>query len=439
MDQSNKAISNNPSRRDFIKTSAVVSLAALTADTGPAFAAGSEKIRVGLIGCGDRGVGAAWDCIQGSPSIEIYALGDVFQDKIDYALQTYQYGEKGDSYMGGRLKAEEFNVTPERCFHGFDAYQKVIATDVDLIIQATPPHFRPMHLRAAIEGGKHVFIEKPAAVDPAGIRSVMASGDLAKQKGLSIVAGTHRRNQTSYMETIKRIHDGAIGEIIAAQAYWNSSGMNWHLNPRRPGWSDVEWQIRSWPFFTWLSGDFIVEQHVHNLDIIRWALDSPPVKCTSLGGREVRKGEQYGNIFDHFATEFEFPSGVRVASMCRQITGTSRRVSERVAGTKGTSNCNGRIDGQNPWRYEKESPDPFIHEHTNMVAAIRAGEPINDARRVAESTMMSIMARTSAYTGREISWNWIMNASKIDFTPVKYELGPMPVDPVAIPGQTELL
>jgi len=260
---------NKLSRRNFIKTSAVVSVAAMTNVGKYAFAKGSDIIRVGLIGCGGRGAGAAWDCVQAAKGIEIYAMGDLFKDRLDWCVKkfTQQDPKKANAYGGGKLKSENFNASPERCFVGFDAYQKVIDSGVDMIILATPPHFRPIHLKAAVEAGKHVFMEKPVAVDPAGIRSVIKTSELAKKKGLAIVAGTQRRHQKHYVEILKRVNDGHIGEIKSACCYWNGGDMlgYWKWYPQE-NMSGIEWQCRSWPWFTWTSGDHIVEQHVHNID-----------------------------------------------------------------------------------------------------------------------------------------------------------------------------
>jgi len=434
----------NISRREFVKTGAVVSAAAMLSKTGGIFAAGQDKIRVGLIGCGQRGTGAAWDCAQSAPNVQIYALADVFQDKIRYTLNKFTKSDPAEAseYLGGRLKDEQMDISPERCFVGFDAYRKVLATDVDLVILAGPPHFRPRHLAAAVEAGKHVFMEKPAGVDPQGIRSVIKSSEIAQQKALAIVAGTQRRHQNHYIEIMKRVRAGDIGKIVAAQCYWLWGETDWHLNKRQPGWSDMEWQLRSWPYFTWLSGDHIVEQHVHNLDVINWALGSHPVQCIAMGGRQVRTGPEYGNIFDHFAVEYEYPDGVRVASMCSQIEGTTNRESERVVGTRGWVNTdagNGSIEGQKPFIYDGPSPDPYIREHTALIESIRRAEPINEGRKVAESTLTAIMGRMSAYTGRAIKWDWVLNASKLDLSPEKYELGDLPVRPVAVPGKTQLV
>jgi predicted dehydrogenase len=425
------------SRRDFLKASAVVAATtvvtgcATTGRRGPAILPSArlrERIRVGVIGCGGRGTGAARDCVTSSPNVEIVALGDLFQDRLDEAC--------------GELCAlgDKFRVTSDRCYTGFDAYHHVLASDIDLVILATPPGFRPLHLRAAIEAGKHVFMEKPVAVDPVGVRSVIASSELAAARHLAIGCGTQRRHQAAYRETMKRIQDGAIGALVGGQCYWNQ-GELW-VKPKEPDWSDMEWQCRNWLYFTWLSGDHIVEQHVHNLDVINWAMGAPPVKCVGMGGRQSRTAPEFGNIYDHFAVEYEYPGGVRVLSMCRQVAGASERVSEHLVGTKGTADPHGEITrGKRVWKFEPkgEPVNPYVQEHADLIASIRSGRLLNEGKRIAESTLTAIMGRMSAYTGREVSWDWVMNASQLDLTPAKYEFGDLPYDPVAIPGETKLV
>ena len=281
-------------------------------------------------------------------------------------------------------------------------------------------------------------MEKPGAVDPAGVRSILASAGLAAQKNLAIVAGTHRRHAQEYVEVMKRVHDGDIGEILAAQCHWHEGATDWHLNERQPEWTDMEWQIRNWPYFVWLSGDHICEQHVHNLDIINWALQSHPVKCRAIGGRQARMAQKYGNIYDHFSTDFEYPNGVRVLSMCSQINGTSVHLEERIVGTLGVAQGSGVIRGAKPFQYGGPSSDPFIQEHADLVTSIRRGKPLNEGRAIAESTMTGIMGRMSAYTGRALSWDWVMKASKLELKPPQYEWGDLPVSPVAVPGKAEL-
>ncbi len=414
-------------RRDFLKTSAAVSLAAAIPGNLGLYAAGSDTIRVGVIGCGGRGTGATIDAVGSSPGVEVLALFDPFQDRIDGCLKTLR--EK----VPAALK-----VKPERCFTGLDGYKKLLAIkDINYIVTAAPPGFRPIHLKAAVEAGKNVFMEKPVAVDPVGIRSVIASSELAAQKGLAIVAGTQRRHQKKYLEVMKRIHDGAIGELVGGQCYWNQGDL-WVIK-KTPEMTDMEWHCRNWLYFSWTSGDHIVEQHVHNIDVMNWAFRATPVKVMGMGGRQVRTAPEYGNIFDHFAVEFEYPNGVRVMSMCRQTAGCAERVEEKIVGTKGYAFGYGEIGGANPWKFEAEEPNPYVVEHTDLIASIRAGKPLNEGKRVAESTLCAILGRMSAYTGRAISWEWGMNASKLDLSPAKYEFGPNPVDPVAVPGKTPLI
>jgi predicted dehydrogenase len=415
------------SRRDFLKASAAVSLAAALPRIPGAHAAGSDAIRIGLIGCGGRGTGAAINCLEAAPGVEITAMFDLFQDRIDSSLQKIR--EK----FAGQVK-----VTPERMFTGFDGFKKLCALpEINLVVMASPPGFRPMQLRAAVEAGKNVFMEKPVAVDPVGVRSVIASSDLAAQKGVAIVSGTQRRHQARYLELMKRLHEGAIGELVGGQCYWNQGDL-W-VRPRETGMSEMEWQCRNWLYFTWLSGDHIVEQHVHNIDVINWAFRALPEKAMGMGGRQARTAPEYGNIYDHFAVEFEYPDGVRVMSMCRQTKGAAERIEEKLIGTKGVAFGYGEIKGQAQWKWEGDETNPYVQEQADLIAGIRAGKPLNEGRRIAESTMCAIIGRMSAYTGRAISWDWAMNSSQLDLTPKTYELGPNPVDPVAVPGQTPLI
>jgi predicted dehydrogenase len=432
-----------------MKTTAAVSLGAIasqlvgcqpTAKLGSAaYVAGSDKIRIGLIGCGGRGMDATRDCIEASESVELVAIADIFQDHIDFALKDFKEG------FPDRKRAplpRGFNVKPEMCFVGFDAYQKLLATDVNMVLLTAPPYTRPIHLKAAIEAGKHVFMEKPAGVDPIGIRSVIQTAELANQKKLSIVAGTQRRHQKHYIDLMKKVQDGAIGDIMAAQCYWCGGDMlgYWKWFDRAKMQNDMEWQCRNWPWFLWTSGDHIVEQHVHNIDIINWALGEHPVKAYGMGGRAVRK---YGNIYDHFAVEFEYPKGIKVTSMCRQMPACTERVSENVKGTKGicyTDGATGYIKGKSTYRYEGPNPNPYVVEHADLIQSIKDGKPLNEAKRVAESTLTGIMGRMSTYTGREISWDWVMNASKLDLMPAKLDFaGELPAEPVALPGKTQLI
>lgn len=385
------------------------------------WAAENATIRVGVIGCGGRGSGAADNCVSSSQGVQVVALADAFADRIN--------GLKG-----------KFKVPDNRCFVGLDAYKQLLALpDVDLVILATPPGFRPIHFSAAINAGKNVFMEKPVAVCPAGIKMVIAAGEMATQKKLAVVAGTQRRHEARYVETMKRINDGAIGEIVSAQCYWNQGGL-W-VNKRQPGQSDVEWQLRNWLYFTWLSGDHICEQHVHNIDVINWAFkDVMPDTVHSLGGRQFRTGPEYGNIFDHFGTEFTYPGQVRTISMCRQIEGAASNVSERVVGTKGWSNCSGMIAGEKAWKYEGPNTDPYVQEHADLIASIRAGAPLNEAKRIANSTLCAIMARESAYSGMQFNRTAFEAKCTLDLLPpdgLKLT-DSMEVPPVPVLGKYQL-
>lgn len=418
-----KPVTGRLARREFVQTSAAVAATVLSSRNAVS-AVEAPTLRVGLVGCGGRGTGAADDCVNSAPNVEIVALGDLFRDRLDSCRNNLKA-------LGNKVK-----VTDERCFVGFDAYQKVINSGVDLVLLTTPPGFRPLHIRAAIEAGKHVFAEKPVAVDPVGVRSVLESSELAARKNVGILAGTQYRHHNGYIETIKRVHEGAIGDIVAAQCYFNTGGL-W-MHPRQPGQSDMEWQCRNWYYFTWLCGDHIVEQHVHNLDVMNWALRSHPVKAMGMGGRQVRTDPTYGNIYDHFTIEYEYPNGVRVTSMCRQMDGCATRVEDHLVGTKGTSNAKSYLRGANAWRFENEVNNPYRQEHSDFITSIRAGKPLNEGVQVAHSTLTAIMGRMSAYTGQEITWEQAMN-SPLDLAPKTFEMGSLPIAPVAIPGKARNL
>jgi len=301
-----------------------------------------------------------------------------------------------------------------------------------------PPGFRPKQFAAAINSGKNVFMEKPVAACPAGIKMVIEASQKAKEKGLAVVAGTQRRHEPKYVETMKRIHDGAIGDIVSAQCYWNMGSL-W-VKKRQPNQSDIEWQIRNWLYFTWLSGDHICEQHVHNIDVINWAFDALPEQVRGVGGRQFRTGPEHGNIFDHFGVEFFYPNDVRTISMCRQIPGTTSNVSERVVGTKGSSDCCGVIKGENPWRYEGPNLNPYVEEHADLIKSIRSGNPLNEGRRIAESTLCAIMGRESAYSRQQFKRSWFMSRCTLDLLPpddLKLS-DSKPVPPFAVPGKYQL-
>ena len=410
----------NITRRRFVTVTASTAAGLALART-PA-SAGAATIRVGLIGCGGRGTEAAKNCLTSSDGVQLVALGDLFPDHLAKCRESL---------------ASVATVDDRHAFTGFDAYQKVLESKIDLVLLATPPAFRARHLAAAIEAGKHVFMEKPVAVDSTGVRAVMATADLAAQKGLAIVAGTQRRHDAGYRAAIQRIHDGAIGDLVGGQVYWNQGGL-W-MHPREPAWSDVEWQIRNWLYFTWLSGDHIVEQHVHNIDVANWVFGAHPVKAVGVGGRQSRTDPAFGHIYDHFAVEFEYPGGVRVQSMCRQIKGCAPRVAERFVGTRGTSDAHAVIEGAVPWTLDPQTPktNPYVQEHSDLIASIRAGQPLNEGRQVAESTLTAIMGREAAYTGQVVTWDELLGCQQ-DLVPTDVQFGPMPVPPVAMPGLTTL-
>ena len=404
------------SRRHFLSTGAAAALAPYV------FASESEEvIRVGVIGCGGRGTGAIWNCLASSPMVRITALGDVFEERVQSAAAKLANEPRS-------------SVTPETSFSGFDAFQKVLSADVDLVILATPPHFRPEHFAAAVDGGKHVFMEKPVAVDAPGVRTVIAAAAEAKKKKLSVVSGTQRRHQQPYLEAMKQVQDGRIGEIRSASCWWNQ-GFLWRVD-RTANMTDTEWQMRNWLYFTWLSGDHIVEQHIHNIDVCNWAIGGPPKSATGMGGREVRTGPEWGNIFDHFAIDFEYENDVRVTSWCRQIDGCTGKVAEEVVGTEGVLRTDGGraiITGESPWR-TKGGRNPYEQEHIDLIASITGSGPyLNEGQRVAESTMTAIMGRNSAYSGTKLTWEEAIS-SEVRLGPDHYNFGPLAVRPVSVPG-----
>jgi myo-inositol 2-dehydrogenase/D-chiro-inositol 1-dehydrogenase len=429
----------NSSRRDFLKRSsaALVGGAVASRFTGlPAVhAAGSDVIKVGLIGCGGRGTGAAKDVLSSARGIKLVAMGDVFKDHLDKSLGMLSQLPQRDETV--RNLGNTVEVSPDRSFTGLDAFEKVLACDINYVILATPPGFRPAHLKAAVAAGKHIFTEKPVAVDGTGIRMVLETYEQAKAKGLGIGAGTQRRHQSGYIQTLERVHDGAIGSIVSARVYWDQ-GPIW-VHPKQESWSDMEWQLRNWYYFTWLCGDHIVEQHVHNLDVANWAIGAHPLKALGHGGRQVRTDPVYGNIYDHFAIDYEYPNDVHVASFCRQMPNCANNVSESLAGTKGSCQVDRyTIAGEKSWRYAGSNNLPYVQEHTDLIASIRGGKPYNELKQVAETTLTAIMGRTAAYTGQGVTWEHALNSTEY-LMPARLEWdGPLAVAPVAMPGQTKV-
>lgn len=402
-----------------------------------AHAQGSDRLKVAMLGCGGRGNGAIENCLDADPGVEIIALADLFEDQVKGTRARFQKNEK----YKDRIK-----VNDDHMYWGFDCHEKIAQCEADLIMMATVPAFRGRQLMAAIKAGKHVFTEKPVATDVAGCKEVMEAAKLAQEKGLAIVAGTQRRHQGGYVETMKRIHDGAIGELVGGQCYWYGGGIWFKDVPRDSKMSELEWQCHNWYHFAWLSGDQICEQHIHNIDVMNWCFNGPPAKFTAVGGRAWRSDNQdqiksakavcrhftgsedgwekyNGDIWDHIYAEFEYPNGARCLSFSGHSPGTGR-VSEKIVGTKGTSNCSGVITGANAWRHEGKDVDPYVQEHVDLIASIRAGKPLNEGQRVAESTLTAIGARMAAYTGRAISWKWLMGASKLELVPREVKPGP---------------
>ncbi len=444
-------------RRDFFKSAAVVGAAStLGAGTILSSCSGGEKtpvlvplanlanayvpelpdyandgkpLRAGLIGCGGRATGAAVNFLSAGPNLQIVALGDLFQDRID----------------GCRKKLKEkFNVDvpDDKCFTGFDNYKKVLASDIDLVIIATPPAFRPIHFEAAVEAGKHVFMEKPVCVDGPGARSIMTTAKKAESQGLVVVTGTQRHHQRKYVESFKQIQKGMIGEIVSGTVYWNQS-MLWYRN-RESSWSDMELMVRDWVNWKWLSGDHIVEQHVHNIDVFNWFTGKKPVKCVGFGARQRRlTGDQY----DMFSVDFEYEGGVRLHSMCRQIDGCKNNVSEFIQGTKGSWTSAGAggnheikdLAGKVIWKtdFDKEKAehkqtDPYTLEHVDFINHIRANKPLNQAVETAISCLTAVMGRESAYTGNEVTYDEVFN-STVSLMPAKLELGAYDLKAYTVP------
>lgn len=423
-----------PSRRDFIKaSSALVAGGAVAGSLNVARGAhafGSDVIKIGLIGCGGRGSGAAADAVRGAGGpVKIVALGDAF----DSQLQKSYRGLK--SALG-----EALDVPKERQFSGLDAYKKVLETDCDLVILATPPGFRPLHYEAAVKSGKHIFMEKPVAVDAAGVRKVLAATEEAKKKSLAVQVGLQRRHEAKYIETIKAIHDGAIGDVILARAYWN--GQTPWVRQRQPEWSELEYQMHNWYYFNWICGDHIVEQHIHNLDVVNWVMKGYPKEGQGQGGCEVRKGKNYGETFDHHFVEFTYENGATALSQCRHIPNCWNSVSEHVHGTKGYADVSGgKIydhSGKRIHAFDKLGADGkggsngHAYEHVDMFRDLRAGKTPNEGEYGALSTMTAIMGRMLTYSGAKMTWDECLN-SQVVISPVE-KLVSLQDEPFVKPG-----
>jgi myo-inositol 2-dehydrogenase / D-chiro-inositol 1-dehydrogenase len=429
----------SPSRRDFLKVSgaALVGSAlapAVSALPGfPVHQQGSGTIKVGLLGCGGRGSGAAANALSADPNVELVAMGDVFADMLEDSLKNL----KASAEFGARVKVDEAHK-----FVGLDAYKGVIEAS-DVVLLCTTPAFRPLHLRACVDANKHTFVEKPVAVDGPGLRDVIESCKLAQRKRLNLVSGLCYRYERKKRETIKRIQDGAVGTIVALQCTYNTGGL-WHRG-RQPSWTEMEYQIRNWLYFSWLSGDHTAEQHIHSLDKLAWAMkDEYPVKCVASGGRANRTQPEYGNVYDHFNTVFEWKSGLRGFSSCRQWKGAkSHDVSDYVFGTVGKANIQDHVIwGEKAWRWKDDGTpdDMYQNEHDALFAALRKGEVINNGEYMCHSTLMAIMARMSAYTGQEITFEQALESKELlgppDLAKLTLKDAPPPT-PLAVPGVTQ--
>ncbi|MEQ8786615.1 MAG: Gfo/Idh/MocA family oxidoreductase [Pirellulaceae bacterium] len=435
------------SRRDFIKTgSSLLVAGGVVASTLPvaraAHAFGSDTIKIGLVGCGGRGTGAAVQAMNTEGSVKLVAMGDVFPDRLQTAYRSAK-SRHGDSV----------DVPRERQFVGFDAYKRVLETDIDLVILATPPGFRPLHFEAAVKAGKHVFAEKPVATDAPGVRRFLAANELAKKQNLAVAVGLQRHHERAYMATIQQLQDGIIGDITSARAYWNGGGV-W-VRPRQSGQTELDYQMRNWYYFNWLCGDHIVEQHIHNLDVINWLMGGYPVSAQGMGGREVRDGEEYGQIFDHHFVEYTYANGAKMYSQCRHIKGCWGSVSEHCQGTKGRADISGAkiydAADKTVFQYKSEKKDDngrdgHQQEHHDLFALLRKGERPNEGDYGAYSTMTSIFGRMATYSGQMLKWEDALNSqiALADFDALSSFEDPAPVQPlddgsypVPVPGVTK--
>ena len=385
--------------------------------------AGPAKLQAGLIGTGGRGRQAVADLLSADPNVEVVVMGDLFEDKLETNLAWLKDQNRFPKIF------DRVKVDAEHRFTGFDAYKKVIASELDIVMLCTPPGYRPLHFEAAVEAGKHVFCEKPFGTDPVGVRRFMAAAKKSEEKKLTVVSGAQRRFQREYVETVEKLQNGAIGDLRAAYAYWVGTPIIQQPKGRDPKWGDMTWQHRNWYNFVWLGGDQIVEQHLHNIDVVNWVMGTHPTKVVATGGAVWRpRDEAHGNIYDHISADFEYPSGLHLSSYCRQFPkGLYTNVSELLVGSKGKSNCRD-LGGKDI--------NPYVAEHVALVKSIRGDGPyINHSMPVAESTMTCIMARESAYSGEAITWEQIMN-STLDLSPREFGYDTkLEVPPLPVPGQ----
>ncbi|MFK7961299.1 MAG: Gfo/Idh/MocA family protein [Phycisphaerales bacterium] len=438
----NDALRSGIDRRTFVQGAAVAAaavpaVATLARGKSSAPNAGNDGLKVGLIGCGGRGTGAALQALRAQPGNVLHAMADVFPEKIEGSLSGLrgQLGEDGD----------QIDVPEERRFVGFDAYKKLLESGVDVVILTTPPGFRPAQLEAAVEAGKHVFTEKPMAVDAPGVRQCIAACEMAKAKQLCVVAGFCWRYGDGERAVFDQINAGGIGDIMAVHTTYHSGTLR--KNPRQDHWSDTEWQLRNWQHFCWLGGDHIVEQACHSVDRLSWAFgDQTPVRCTALGGNAARRGLESGDSYDHFTVIYEYANGARGFHTCRQIDRTPSDNSDYIYGTQGTAEVNGwkpihelrHHDGSLKWEYDGPRKDMYQNEHDHLFKCIREGTAHNDGSWMMQSTMMAIMGRMAAYTGQVLEWDDAMN-SELKLGPDTLAWGPLPMPERSVPGRTKFV
>ncbi|MGE3313683.1 MAG: Gfo/Idh/MocA family protein [Planctomycetaceae bacterium] len=448
----NPETQNVSSRRDFLKKSSLAAVGAGLVDlslASRAFAAGDDTIKVGLIGCGGRGSGAAVQALSTEGKVQLVAMCDAFDDVLQSSLTNIQ--------KQFASQPERVSVPAERQFVGFDGYQKVIDSGVDLVILATPPGFRPIHFEAAVKAGKHVFMEKPVAVDGPGVRKVLEAVKVSIDKNLKVGVGLQRHHQQAYIETIDKIKSGEIGDIQALRVYWNQGGLWEPRRTRDQVKTEMEYQMRAWYYFTWLCGDHIVEQHIHNLDVGNWVKGAYPTLARGMGGREVRTEKRFGEIYDHHAVEYMYEDGSWMFSQCRQIPANWNSVTEHAIGTKGVADISASIIGKKialndvgsttvkdvSWKYTGKKADPYQVEHDDLFAAIRNNVSFNEGANGAYSTLTAIMGRMATYSGKPVTWEQALN-SQLDLMPEKFAWDANPKVmpsangeyPIAVPGIT---
>ena len=425
-------------RRQFVTSTAAVAtaLSLAPAISAGAYAGGSDLLKLGLIGCGGRGTGAASQALHADSGVELVAMADAFDDRLQSARHRLQRDFNKEN------EPPRVNVVDDSCFVGFDAYKQVI-DQCEIVCLTSTPHFRPRHLKYAVEAGRHVFCEKPVAVDAPGVRSVMESSRKAAENKTSLVSGLCWRYHHGKRAVFDQIKAGIIGDIVSMQCSYMSTGV-W--DPRKTHeqcQSEMEYQLRNWYYYTWLSGDFNVEQHIHSLDKMMWAMgDEPPATISGSGGRQVRTEPQYGNIYDHFNIVYEWANGVKAFARCRHWAGCENDVNDYIVGTEGRADVMKHriydLNGNEIWKFEGDGGDMYQIEHDELFAGIRGGRPINNGDYMCKSTLMAISGRMAAYTGQKLTWDEALN-SKEDLSPARYDWGDIPVPPVAIPGKTKFV